>query len=144
MSYSGDPTSSPLDEIRFRLGDTDETSELLTDAEIEACILLASDDENANDAAVMAVKAILAKLARSSADRQVGNLRLSKSQVVSHYRALLADLEAGANRGVSIPFAGGILVADKDIIYDDTSRVPAAFTRSQYSFNEGRDRYGYR
>lgn len=61
-SYSGDPTSSPKDEIRFLIGDTTESDPVLLDGEI----LYVLDEHNGNvsRAVIAACEAAVAKLAR--------------------------------------------------------------------------------
>ena len=39
-SYSGDPSSSPRDEVRFLIGDTTPDDPLLSDPELDALLLL--------------------------------------------------------------------------------------------------------
>lgn len=45
-SYSGDPTKSKLDECRFLLGDTNESSPIMQDEEIQYIISQAGNNEN--------------------------------------------------------------------------------------------------
>lgn len=45
-SYSGDPTSSALDECRFLIGDTNESAPIMQDEEIQYIISQAGTDEN--------------------------------------------------------------------------------------------------
>jgi hypothetical protein len=58
MPYSGDPTTSDSDLVRFLIGDTND-DELLNDNEIEYCLTRASDV--ARTAAAFACEAILMK-----------------------------------------------------------------------------------
>lgn len=91
-SYSGNPTASDKDKIRFLIGDTDQTDQLLQDEEIT---YLLSETTNVLLAASRAARAIAAKFSRQ-ADKAVGDLRVSLSQKAQAYMALAADLERRA------------------------------------------------
>ena len=43
-NYSGNPADSPLDYYRFKIGDTDQYEQLMTDEEINYCILKFNDE----------------------------------------------------------------------------------------------------
>lgn len=45
FNYSGDPTTSPLDECRFLIGDTNEASPIMQDEEINYIIKQSNDNE---------------------------------------------------------------------------------------------------
>lgn len=76
-SYSGDPSQSELDQVRFVIGDTDSGDQLLSDEEI---LWLISARGSASLGAPYAAEAIAAKLARESdSSKSVGDLSLSQS-----------------------------------------------------------------
>lgn len=124
FTYSGDPTSSPLDETRFLLGDTNSADPLLTNEEIN--YLLAQYGTPARAAAEGAMT-LVAKFSRLC-DESAGQVRVSWSQRVTHFKALYDRLSSSAF-GAPIPFAGGISVSEKEIEELDTDRVTPAFTR---------------
>jgi hypothetical protein len=76
-SYSGDPSDSEVDAVRFLIGDTDASDWLLTDEEIQWTVTVRG---NAYIAAPYAAESIGAKLSRESdSSKSVGDLSLSKS-----------------------------------------------------------------
>lgn len=128
-TYSGNPASSPKDQVRFLVGDTDETDQLLQDEEIEWLI---SDRGSALAAAVAAAEAIAAKFARQ-VDKAVGDLRLSLSQKAQGYAARAAELRLRLATGAA-PYAGGISASDKEAQELDTDRVPPAFRVGMHDY----------
>lgn len=78
FTYSGDPSSSPRNEVRFLLADTDSTDPLLSDEEIDYALAKAEGDvyQTAHDCAY----AISAKFVRrADTSKSVGDLSLSVS-----------------------------------------------------------------
>ena len=128
-TYSGDPSDSDRDWVRFRVGDTDSTDPQLTDGEIDS---LVSDEGSKEAAALAAVRAILAKYARL-VDKSVGDLHLSYSQRQASYQALAERLERLYALRTAIPFAGGISISGKETLEDDTDRVAPFAKRGQFS-----------
>lgn len=78
FSYSGDPSSSPLDQVRFLIGDTDEHDMILTDAEIE-WIISKRGERNIYLPAMDAAELAGHKYTRVI-NRQTGTLNLSLGQ----------------------------------------------------------------
>lgn len=75
-SYSGDPSDSALDEIRFLIGDTDTNDQLLSNEEIT---YLYNSYGDAYAAAVACVVSLIAKASRSVEEaKTVGDLSLSR------------------------------------------------------------------
>lgn len=104
-SYSGDPSTSPKDEVRFLIGDTSEDDPLLQDEEI--AYLLDQCGGSALAAAVAACEGIVAKLSRE-ADLRSGATSISASQRHAHYAALLTDLRRRASRMPNIKISQSI------------------------------------
>lgn len=74
-SYSGNPGASNLDEVRFLIADTDSTSQLLSNEEINYLLTAYGD---AYAAAVASVVALIAKASRTVEEsKKVGDLSLS-------------------------------------------------------------------
>lgn len=91
-SYSGNPGSSPRDEVRFLIGDSRETKQSLSDGEID--YLIEQANGNATSAAVEAALSTATRYAALSAtSKKVGDLSLS-----SDYGATAARFEAVAAR----------------------------------------------
>lgn len=121
-SYSGDPSASTLDEVRFLIGDTDIDDQQLSDEEIT---YLLAEYESALPAAIAAAEGIAAKYARL-VDQKTGDIDVKFSQRAAHYSQLAADLR----RKIGIlaePYVGGISVSDTEIDKDDDDVVQPAF-----------------
>lgn len=124
-SYSGDPSATQLDAVRFKLGDIVPSDPLLTDAEINYCV---SSEGSTNEAAIAAAKAVVAKYARlvSTTDDKISR---EYQQRVEHFQGLVKELMANRGKRTVGIFAGGISKANKRTYESDTDRVPPAFTR---------------
>lgn len=121
-TYSGDPSLSPKDAVRFAIGDTIISEPLLQDEEINYII---STNSSIADSAYYACIGIVAKLSRL-ADKSVGKVKIRYSQKVTQYQKLADKLYVNAGI-VVIPYAGGISVADKQVMQSDTSIVQPSF-----------------
>jgi hypothetical protein len=74
-NYSGNPGASSLDEIRFLIGDTDSSSQLLSDEEINYLFAAYGD---AYAAAIACVVSLIAQASRAVEEsKTVGNLSLT-------------------------------------------------------------------
>jgi len=94
-SYSGNPSSSTLDEVRFLIQDTDTTDQLLSNEEINYLIDAYADD--AYSAAVASVVALIAKASRAAEEsKSVGDLSLSRKlgDRLEQWEALRRHLES--------------------------------------------------
>lgn len=94
-TYGGDPSANTRDEVRFLIGDTDTTNQLLQDAEIT--FLYNQWNSNAYLAAAHACDALAAKFAaKSDYSKSVGDLSISTQfgQQADRYRSLGAQLLA--------------------------------------------------
>ena len=100
-SYSGDPSSSQLDECRFLIGDTDEASPILQDEEIKYIIESAKGNQ-------LRLKYMLFKQAATRFSRDIkrtlgpqsedptGRLNYYREQAASYKKMLTAS-------GISLP-----------------------------------------
>lgn len=122
FTYDSTDISTDLAQVRLRIGDTNSADPLLTDEEITAYLTLDSDIVGA---AILCVKAIIAKLAR---DVDRGNLGMSatRSQKVQHYKDLLIELRKGDAHFCQV-FAGGLSVSGKESNESDTDYIPPRF-----------------
>jgi hypothetical protein len=84
-SYDGDPTGDRKDEVRFMVGDTDATEELVSDEEITFVLgqYPPDTDKPAWLASAHVADSIAAKFARR-ADRSIGPLSLAASLRALH------------------------------------------------------------
>lgn len=112
--YSGDPTTSAKDEVRFLIGDTDEADQLVQDEEIDYLVTTFGD---ATLSAAYACQALSAKYARK-VDKFVGDLRIYMSQKAANFQAQADRLFTAAGGSATpvpavLPYAGGLSVAEK-------------------------------
>ncbi len=129
-TYSGDPSLSDVDAIRFLIGDTDSSDQLLQNEEIN--YLLSLGGGSPEYAAFLGAESIAAKFSRL-ADSKVGELSKSASQQAEGYRRLASDLKARffATGGV-LPSFGGISY-DKERTYEmDTDLKSSPFKDGQF------------
>lgn len=126
FSYSGDPSKSPLDAVRFFIGDTDRCDVLLQDAEIQY-VLNKYNDAPIN-AAIECVQSIMSKFSRVP-DEKVGQVAISFSQRMKMYGEMLINLRHQLAVGDIQPFAGGISVSQKQSNLSDTDTVRPDFTK---------------
>lgn len=92
-TYSGDPSQSDLDMVRWLVGDTDKTDQLALDEEIDAAL----DRYGSPDrAAAHIARGIAAKFARLF-DKAAGDVRKSLSQKAENYKNLADELDASAS-----------------------------------------------
>lgn len=124
-------TSSGLSWVRLTIGDNTSAAQQLMDEEILALI---STYGSQLRAAIAAAKALGAKYARQ-ADKTVGRLSISASQIAKNYYELADQLEEQLGTmtgGAGGMYAGGISEADKDIDRDDLDRPVPAFALGQF------------
>lgn len=134
-SYSGDPADSDKDQVRFRVGDTDTTDQLVSDEEILWAI---SAEPSTIYASALILENLAARFARQ-ANKWVGDLRLELSDRAKAYERQAKQLRQQASiTSGGIPFAGGISISDKDSYRDDTDRVRPSFHRDMF-INPGGD-----
>ena len=89
FTYSGNPKDSFKDEVRFRIGDTDEDYYFLEDEEIE--FLLNANEEHVLNTCIASCEIILAKLAKE-VDYTIGPESVKASNRHSQYKVTLKSL----------------------------------------------------
>lgn len=132
-SYSGNPSHSAKDAVRFLIGDTDETEKLLTDEEIN--YFLSFFNNVALNASIRCCETIIAKSSRL-VDETAGSVSLSFSQRAAQFRSLLADLRTRLATDDMTPIAGGISKSDKQRVAQNADRVPPDFSKHQNENNQ--------
>ena len=135
-SYSKDPSANNKDHVRFLIGDTDSTSEQLSDEEVNHT--LTETTSNVYQAAILCAESLIAKYSRF-ADKAIGDLRNSFSQRVEHYKGLRETLRNRSGIRAAAPYAGGISVSDKNSVRLDTDRTKPAFARGMHDNTVVRD-----
>ena len=128
-SYSGDPGSSPLDEVRFTIGDTNVKDPELQNEEITFVINKLATF-SAVRAGIDCLHNILAKY-KSLVDEKVGDVDVKWSQKFGKTQDMLDQLiEDLAKSNIGTAFAGGISIDGKEAQILNTDRVSPAFVKT--------------
>lgn len=131
-TYSPVLPFSVRDQIRLLIYDTDTNDQLLQDEEIDTIAALEAGDVSA-PYNVFRVAAECARRVAGSFSRQGdqtdGTVRVAFSTRASDYRMLAKELYARSRRSGFAPYAGGISIADKQGVEDDSDRVRPLFDR---------------
>lgn len=124
FSYSGDPSGSPGDEVRFLIQDTDRTDPQVSDEEIAYVI---SQHGNASTCAVVICNVLATRFAQRSVDsKSVGDLQIQYADQSAMYRALATHIEATAGTTSTVhplPLMTGRTFSQKQAGRMDTDRV---------------------
>ena len=127
-TYSGDPSYSPLDEVRFLVGDTNSSDQLVSDAEIRYALT----KKNPIGAAALIARALASKFGRL-VDQTIGDLNLSYSQRKDAFLDLASQLESGLlSLSGAVPYLAGQSISDRETIETDADRVDPWFVRDQF------------
>jgi hypothetical protein len=134
-SYSGNPSGSLLDAVRFTIQDTDQRAQLLQDAEIEYALEQEASASTPSQAEVLcAAAACLEALARrfsAQADTDLGSLHIEYSRAAKGYTERAVELRSRAI-GKHAPWTGGQSRSEKIAREDEVDRVQPAFRRGQF------------
>ncbi len=116
--------TAQLPQVRFLIGDTILTDQLLQDEEINYAIATRG---NVYGAAADCCRSIGSTFSRQ-VDSAVGDLRASFSQKAKAYLQRALNLEGQfAVNGGAVPFGGGLTITDKMAAEADADRVPPQF-----------------
>jgi hypothetical protein len=130
-TYSGDPLTSPKDEVRFLISDTNPADPLLQDAEIRYQIALVYGSVDNAPAignylpAAFAADGIAARYARQ-ADKSVGDLHISHSNQFKQFQLLAQRLRARATNALVPPYSGGQSWGEKKSTYSNPDLIEPA------------------
>lgn len=127
-TYSGDPSKTAKDAVRFIIGDTNMNDQLLLDAEI--AYFLNQYNQAPLNAAIRCCETIITKFGRL-ADEAVGQVRISYSQKAKNYRDIVKDLRQRLSIEDMTPFAGGISRSQKEIVRANADRVKPDFSKHE-------------
>ena len=125
FSYSQNPALATSDQVRLLIGDTDTAKKNFTDAEISW--FLTEEPGSVYLAAALAAETLAAKYA-GKVDKQVGDLKISNSQLGTHYTDLAKRLRSRNSSSKGRVYAGGISIADKDAERERSDRVKPAIS----------------
>lgn len=132
-TYSGDPLSSPTDEVRFLVGDTDPDSFYLSDSEVNYCLVLVYGVSppavfppigNYLPAAY-AADAIIAKL-KMLVSESVGDLRVSYTDAQKQFATVANRMRSRAAIAGVPTFSGGLSRAQKAAQYQNRDLLGTA------------------
>ena len=130
-TYSGDPSASNTDAVRYLVGDIDTTAQLTID---EAIAWEVSQWPNIYLAAASVADSIAALLGRTQGMRADGvTYGDAAKEMRERAKTLRAKGSTAGNGGSGAAgggvFVGGISIADKTAREQDTDRVKPSFTR---------------
>ncbi|MDD5231541.1 MAG: hypothetical protein PHC43_09450 [Candidatus Marinimicrobia bacterium] len=120
-SYSGDPSISRLDALRFLSGDTSSGNPMVTDEEI---IYTSTGTPNNYMAAAQICRAIATKFS-FQVDTNNAGLSISASQRAKAFSDRAKDLEKKAGKSAGIYIGGRLVQEKKDAESDITIKQPA-------------------
>lgn len=123
-SYSGNPSSSDLDAVRYLIGDTNSAKPLLSNEEIQYDL----SRSNVFGAAALSCNAVVAKLSRLADTYLDRDIRVSLSQTVKQYQSLAKNLEYKARLSTALPFCAATSVSEKTKYEENEDRVKPKFT----------------
>jgi len=126
-SYSAVLTQ-PVDIVRYLVGDTDTTEQLVQDEEITYAL---TANPNVRMAAAEIALRIAIKFTREVTTR-VGDTQVNWSDRAQQYSLLARQLRLEAALRGAIPYAGGIDAGDKATQAADPGLVQPAFTRALF------------
>lgn len=132
-TYSGDPSSSLRDAVRFLIRDTDEANAKVSDEEI--AWLLTQNNDDVYSAAIYAADNVATYFSNQIRTKTVGALSITYAATATEYRLLAKDLRLRRIRfGAFIPYSGGISKSDKETNESDTDWSKPAFSRGMHDY----------
>jgi hypothetical protein len=132
FTYSGDPANSPLDAVRYHIGDIEEAKCLVQDEEIDYALAEESD--------VRLASANVAEAIAARATREVswvrGRVEYRPGEMADRYYKLAAQLRdqvtGAGSYGVDSAYAGGISAQTVAAAEADADRIEPRFKRDQF------------
>ncbi|TXH10905.1 MAG: hypothetical protein E6R03_14910 [Hyphomicrobiaceae bacterium] len=122
MAFTYTPGSTtPLNRVRFLIGDTDSADPQVQDEEIQAWL---NAGYSVHNTSVEVCRALSARYARF-VDKWVGDLKILASQRYRQFQDRVKSLTSGAASGH--PIAGGIYVSDKENVAANVDLVKGSF-----------------
>ena len=122
FSYGGDPSTSPVDAVRFLVGDTNPKRPLLDDREVKWAI---DQNPNQNLAAATLAEHLFGKFA-SMADISVGPVSKSYSKVAELFQRKASQLRTEACRS-AVPSFPATRIASKEALAQNTALTSPNF-----------------
>lgn len=132
-TYSGDPSDSPRDAVRFLVRDTDINDQKLSDEEI--AWLLSQNGNNVYAAAEAGAVEVATFFSGQARTKTVGALSITYEAKATEYRSLASMLRFKRAVGFGsaiVPYSGGISVSDKALQRADTDYDQPFFRRGMH------------
>lgn len=101
-SYSGDPSGSTVDQVRFLVQDTEEGAFLLSDAEIEWLVTKWWPLYDSVTYVASVAAAVISRKYAGLVDVSADGVSVSTSQLATRYRELALDLRQEYNREAGV------------------------------------------
>ena len=130
-SYSGDPSRSTREAIRFSVGDTDTNDQFVRNAGMDYLI---TQHATVNRTASEVARAISAKFARLMS-RSIGGMQADFAAKYRQYAELADDLITKEETEPVSPFASGWKRDAKEARMEDTNREPLAIRKGSMDNN---------
>ena len=124
FTWTGDPSASTIEQIRFEIWDTDSTNVRFQDAEIE----YAYDQEHSIYNAAARLCEVLSVRYSDAVDRTMGPLRVSLGDKSKFYALRAQELRKKAMK-LAVPYVGGHSDAKKSIFENDSDLIQPAFEK---------------
>jgi hypothetical protein len=138
-SYSGIPSSTPLDQVRYLIGDTDVTDQQVRDEEIEWALTQFS---NIYHVASLVLRSLQSRYARM-VDCTVGSISMSHGKKAEALKSKADEMDRLAKLNISVgirAFVGGISYDARETLREDEDGIPPRFTNGQFTI-KGERRY---
>lgn len=129
MTWSYDPTlSTDKDKVRFYVGDTDTTDQLIVDETITATLVTWTDPMLC---AAVICRSLAAKFARE-VTYKAGDVSENSSDIARFYKDLADELDPGnITKGLALAemSIGGLSISEKESFAENTDAVQPSFSR---------------
>lgn len=127
-TYSGDPAASDLDAVRWLVGDTNSSDQLVQDEEI--AYALANYGGPVHAAAVVCEQ-ISGQFSREAVSKKVGSLSINFGAKAKEYANRCKQLRRLIATDLTEIFAGGLSISEKETLASDTDAVQPSFAKGQ-------------
>jgi len=124
-TYGGDPAASPLAEVRFLVGLTDELDQLVSDEEIAYTLAQAANDTS--EAAARVAEHLSSVFARLAETETLGRRSEEYGDRSAKFAELATSIRDASGVTAAAPEVPQIRKADRDAALADTTRTPTQF-----------------
>lgn len=114
-TYSGDPASSTLDEVRFLIGDTTVTDALFQNDEITYLLT----GRTPRQAAIAACQTLARRFARLPGSRSIGEVSISYGDLSKRYAELALAMKNETSSFAATPYLSGGVTTDEPLQFSE-------------------------